>query len=482
MKTGKDYINSIESMNPIVYAFGDKVDNILEHPCFRPAINAIALTYDLSNEPSDLMTAESPITRTRVSRFLHICQTPEDLIRRTRLGNFLAPQHGACIGARCAGTGALNTLYSSTFEMDQKLGTDYHQRFLRFLEYAQREDLTCSGMVTDAKGDRSLPPSAQEDPDVYLHVTDIRDDGIVVRGAKAHQSGAAIAHENIVIPTTTMGPKEEKFAVAFAIPPDAPGIIHIAEAPGPNARRFIGDEMDFGNYQYGVHGSTLVVFNDVFIPKERVFMCGEYEFTGNMVQTFAAYQRMSTAACKAGHCSLLCGAAALAAEFNGCEKMSHIRDKLTEMSFQATLAFGNAIASGTMATPTKSGVYVPQTLMVNAAKLQAVKAVWDSSRLACDIVGGVVCTAPVKKDFDNPEITEYIEKYFKGKADIPTEDRIRIVRLIEYLIGQSSIVPTESLHGAGPPTTQRLMIRSATHLNAFKQRARVMAGIDKGKD
>ncbi|MGA2401780.1 MAG: 4-hydroxyphenylacetate 3-hydroxylase N-terminal domain-containing protein [Syntrophobacteraceae bacterium] len=479
MKTGKDYIESVQAMKSEVYAFGEKAQSLIDHPCFRPTINALALTYDLAKEQSALMTAESPITGDRVNRFLHICQSPEDLIKRAQFGNFLTPLHGACVGARCAGTGALNTLYATTYEMDEKLGTDYHRRFLKFLKYAQEEDLACSGMVTDAKGDRSLGPAKQADPDVYLHVTEVRDDGIVVRGAKAHQSGAAIAHENIVVPTTTMGPDEEKFAVAFAISPDTPGIVHIAEAPAPNARRFQADERDFGNFRYGVHGSTLVVFNDVFVPRERVFMCGEYTYTGALVQRFASFQRLATAACKSGHCNLLCGAAAVAAEYNGCEKMGHIREKLTEMSFQSTLAFGSAIAAGYMASSTASGVYVPNTLMVNAAKLQAVKAVWDASQLACDIAGGVVCTAPAGKDFDNPEIAGYVEKYFKGKAEIPAKERIRIVRLVEYLVGQSSIIPTESVHGAGPSATQRLMIRAATNLDYLKRCARIMAGIEK---
>jgi len=479
MKTGEEYMESIQAMKCQVYAFGEKVKNLIDHPCFRPAVNALALTYDLAKEQSSLMTAASPFTGGRVNRFLHICQSPDDNIKRAQYGNFLTPLHGACVGARCAGTAVLNALYSTTYEMDEEQGTDYHKRFLKFLRYVQEEDLSCSGMVTDAKGDRSLSPGKQEDPDVYLHVIEIRDDGIVVKGAKAHQSGAVIAHENIVAPTTTIGPDEAQFAVAFAIPPDTPGIIHIAEAPAPNARRFQGDEMDFGNFRYGVHGSTLVIFNDVFIPRERVFMCEEYTYTKTLLQRFGSFQRLASAACKSGHCNLLCGAAAVAAEYNGCEKMAHIKEKLTEMSFQSSLAFGSAIAAGYMSSSTPSGVYVPNTLMVNAAKLQSVKAVWDASRLASDIVGGVLCTAPSNKDFNNPEIGRYVEKYFKGKAEIPAKERVRIVRLVEYLVGQSSIVPTESIHGAGPPATQRLMIRAATNMDYLKKRARIMAGIEK---
>lgn len=478
MKTGKEYIESIQAMKSQVYAFGEKVRTLTEHPCFRPTVNALALTYDLAKEGNALATVESPFIGKRVNRFSHICQSPEDLIKRAQLGNFLTPLHGACVGARCVGTAALNALFATTHDMDEKLGTDYHKRFMKFLKYVQEEDLACSGMVTDPKGDRSLRPGKQDDPDAYLHITEVRSDGIVVRGAKAHQSGAAIAHENVVAPTMAMGSDEEQFAVAFAIPPDTPGVIHIAEAPAPNARRFQSDEMDFGNFRYGVHGSTLVVFDDVFVPNERVFMCGEYAYSDVLVKRFADFQRLASAACKSGHCNLVCGAAALAAEYNGCEKMAHIKDKLTEISFQSTLAFGSAIAAGTMASSTPSGVYVPHALMVNAAKLQAVKAVWDASLLASDIVGGIVCTAPSQKDFDNPEIGEFVEKYFRGKSRIPSEERIRIVRLVEYLVGQSSIVPTESVHGAGPPATQRLMIRAATNMNYLKKCAKKIAGIE----
>lgn len=480
MKTAQEYKDSIRAMNPTVYAFGEKIENIADHPAFAPTLNAVALTYEMAGEKEHegLLTVRSPFTGNLTSRFLHICKSPEDLIKRCDLSKFMTPFHGACIGARCAGTGALNTLYTVTYEMDKKLGTDYHTRFVNFLKRAQDEDLTCSGMVTDAKGDRSLGPGKQDDPDVYLRVIKVLDNGIVVRGAKAHQSGAAIAHFNMVVPTTSMREDEKQFAVAFAVPPNAPGMVHIAEAPAPNARRlFVNDEMDFGNFKYGVHGSTMVVFNDVFIPKEHVFMCGEHEFAGPMAATFGAFQRISSTGCKAGHCDLTCGAAAVAADYNGCEKMGHIRDKIVEMSFQSALAYGTAVASGYKARVTESGVCVPDDLLVNAAKYQAAEAVWDASKLATEILGGIICTAPTLKDFKNPEIAQYVEKYFKGRADVSTENRVRISRLIEYLVGQGSIIPTETTHGAGPAAVQKLMIRLSNNLNYYKLRARQMAGI-----
>ena len=480
MKTAQEYKDSIRAMKPVVYAFGENVGQVADHPIFAPALNAIALTYELAGEKENegLMAVKSPFTGKLTNRFLHICRSPDDVIKRCEMGKFLTPFHGACVGARCAGTAALNALYATTYDMDEKLGTDYHRRFLRFLTHAQDEDLTCSGMVTDAKGDRSLSPAQQADRDVYLRVKEVREDGIIVRGAKAHQSGAPLAHFNIVAPTTSMKENEKEFAVAFAVPANSPGVVHIAEAPAPNARRlFSRDVMDFGNHEYGVHGSTLTVFDDIFIPREMVFLCGEYEFTGPLASTFGAFQRLATSGCKSGHCDLTCGAAAVAAEYNGCEKMGHIRDKVVEMSFHSALAFGTAVAAGYKARVTASGVYVPNDLLVNAAKLQAVEAVWLASKLATEIVGGVICTAPSQGDFDNPEIAGYVEKYFRGKADVSTVDRVRITRLVEYLVGQGSIIPTESTHGGGPAAVQRLMIRQTNNLNYFKTRAKRMAGI-----
>ncbi|MEQ8200379.1 MAG: 4-hydroxyphenylacetate 3-hydroxylase N-terminal domain-containing protein [Syntrophomonadaceae bacterium] len=482
MKTEQEYRDSIRAMKPVVYAFGEKVEQIVDHPAFAPTLNSIALTYRMARETENenLMTVKSPFTGKPTNRFLHICQSPDDLCKRGELSKFLTPFHGACIGARCVGTGALNTLYAITYEIDKKHGTEYHDRFVNFLKYVQEEDLVTSGMVTDAKGDRSLSPSQQADPDVYLHIVEKREDGIVVRGAKAHQSGAALAHYNLVVPTTSMKENEKEYAVAFAVPPNAPGIVHIAEAPAPNARRLMdSDAMDFGNAEYGVHGSTLVVFNHVFIPNEMVFMCGEYEFAGTMAVTFGTFQRLATACCKSGHCDLTYGAAAVAAEYNGVDKLGHIKDKIVEMSFQSALAYGTALAAGYKAKQHPSGIFIPDELLVNASKLQAVEAVWAASKWAVEIVGGIVCTAPTQKDLDNPEIAEYVDKYFKGKADVSTENRVRIARLVEYLCGQGSIVPTESSHGGGPAAVQRLGMRMNNNLNYLKGRAEKMAGIKK---
>lgn len=466
-------------MHPTVYAFGEKVEDVTSCPVFKPTLNAIALTYSLAQKPeNEWMTVTSPYANDKINRFLHICESTDDLVKRAEMSKYLTPFHGACVGARCVGTGALNTLFATTYDIDKKHGTDYHERFKKFLAHVQTEDLVCSGMVTDAKGDRSLRPALQADPDVYLHIVERREDGIVVSGAKAHQSGAVLAHYNIIVPTTGMKEDEKDFSIAFAVPADAPGITHIAEAPAPNARRLTdADPMDFGNAAYGVHAATLVVFDNVFIPNEHIFMCGEYEFAGKMAVNFGRFQRMHTSACKSGHVNLTMGAVAVLADYNGCSKMSHIKEKLIDMTFSSALTYGTCLASAYKGVPMEAGDYFPDNLMVNAAKLQCVKAVWEACQLASEIAGGIISTAPCEKDFANPDIAEYVDKYFHGVDNVPTKDRVRITRLLEYLVGQGSIIPTESTHGGGPAAIQRLSMRLAGDWDYYKEKAKAMAGI-----
>ncbi len=389
-------------------------------------------------------------------------------------------KHGACIGARCVSTSGLNSLYAGTYDIDQELGTDYHGRVCDFIRYVQENDLAVSGAMMDVRGDRSLAPHQQADRDLYLRVVEKRTDGIVVRGAKASISGAAISHEIVVTPCTTLRAEDEQYAVSFAVPSDAPGIIHVAEAPAPNMRRLVGQEMDYGNARYGVHGSTHVIFDDVFVPWERVFLFGEYRFAGRLVNHFATLQRLNSTGCKMGHRDLLMGAAATVAEYNGVDTTRHIREKLTDLYFESEKSFGCGLAAVYMGKQTPSGVFMPDSLYTNIAKLQGVNAIWQGNYITADIAGGLVCTPPAADDFQHEKIGPLLDKYLKGKADVPTESRIRMMRLVEYLTGQGSVVPIESTHGGGSPQAQRMVIQQSllARLERFKQDAKIMAGIE----
>ena len=333
LMTGAEYIESLRKLNTRVYMFGEKVDNWVDHPIIRPSINCVAQTYELAQDPeyADLMTAKSNITGKTVNRFTHLHQSTEDLIKKVKMQRLLGQKTASCF-QRCVGMDAFNAVYSTTFEIDEKYGTAYHQRFVKFLEMVQEEDLVVDGAMTDPKGDRSKAPHAQADPDLYVHITERREDGIVVCGAKAHQTGSVNSHWHIIMPTIAMGEDDADYAVSFACPSDAEGLFMIYGRQSCDTRKLEeGADVDLGNKAFGGQ-EALVVFDHVFIPYEYVFMAGEYDFAGMMVERFAGYHRQSYGGCKVGAGDVVIGAAAVAAEYNGAEKASAVKDKLIEMT------------------------------------------------------------------------------------------------------------------------------------------------------
>lgn len=283
LMTGEEYIESIRKLNMEIYMFGKRVENPVDDPILRPSLNSVRMTYDLAQMPEyeDIMTAVSPETGKRINRFTHIHRSTEDLIKKVKMQRLLGQQTAACF-QRCVGMDAFNAEYSTTYEMDQKYGTHYFENFKNFMFYCQENDLTVDGAMTDPKGDRGLAPHAQADPDMYLHIVERRPDGIVVRGAKAHQTGIINSHEVIVMPTCSMGPDDSDYAVSFAVPVDTKGIFMVIGRQSCDTRKREGSEMDVGNAEFG-GVEALVVFDNVFVPNDRIFMCGEAEYAGMLV-------------------------------------------------------------------------------------------------------------------------------------------------------------------------------------------------------
>jgi 4-hydroxybutyryl-CoA dehydratase/vinylacetyl-CoA-Delta-isomerase len=481
MRTPGEYIEGLKKMKKKIYVFGTKVENYVDHPLIRPVVNSIALTFStaLSKELQPIMCTTSHLTGKLCNRFLQVHLTVDDYLKRLEQNYVLMMMHGSCVGGRCVGNDAINATYSITYEMDKKLGTDYHRRFCEWLKMVQEKDLVVSGAITDVKGDRSKGPSEQADA-MYLRVVEKREGGIVIRGAKAHQSGAVAADWHLLGPTVSMSEKDKDFALICAVPGDAEGLIHVYECPAGNVRRLFEDlDIDLGNPTFGVHGSSLMIFDDVFVPWEHVFMCGEWQFTWDFVRRFANYHRCVFSMCHAAIAELLAGAAAAIAEFNGLNwrKVSHIRDKITNMVQEAALAKAAAIGSVVKAWKTESGVLVPDDVMINSAKLQAVKATLDNAISAVDIAGGIVGTIPSERDLKNPEIEKYLRVYLKGNPKVPVEDRMRMIRLIEYLVGQSSLMIPVTLHAGGSPETQKVFIRMFAEIEKFKEAAMRIAKV-----
>jgi 4-hydroxybutyryl-CoA dehydratase/vinylacetyl-CoA-Delta-isomerase len=443
------------------------------------------MTYELAEmeEYKDIMTATSNLTGKRINRFCHLHQSPEDLIKKVKMQRLLGQKTGACF-QRCVGMDAFNAIYSTTFEIDEKCGTNYHQRFVEYMKFVQDNDLTVDGAMTDPKGDRGLSPSQQEDPDMYLRIVEERKDGIVVRGAKAHQTGAVNSHEHLIMPTIAMKEEDKNYAVAFACPSDAEGIVMIYGRQSCDSRKLeAGADIDLGNSQFGGH-EALVIFNDVFVPWERVFLCKEYEFAGMMVERFAGYHRQSYGGCKVGVGDVLIGASALAADYNGAAKASHIKDKLIEMTHLNETLYSCGIACSCEGKKTKAGNYQIDLLLANVCKQNVTRFPYEIARLAEDIAGGIMVTMPSEQDFRDKKIGHYVEKYLKGAVGVDTENRMRVLRLIENItLGTAAVgYRTESMHGAGSPQAQRIMIARQGNITGKKELAKKLAKVDETKN
>jgi len=479
LMTGQEYIESIRKMKMQVYMFGEKVESPVDNPILRPALNSVRMTYDLAQMPEheDLMTAVSPFTGAKVNRFTHIHQNAEDLVKKVKMQRLLGQKTASCF-QRCVGMDAFNAVYSTTFETDKKYGTSYHENFKKFMIDVQEDDLTVDGAMTDPKGDRSKAPHQQEDPDLYLRVVERRDDGIVVRGAKAHQTGVLNSHEVIIMPTVAMGPEDKDYAVSFAVPMDTEGIFMIIGRQSCDTRKLEGSNMDVGNAEFG-GVEALTIFDNVFVPNDRIFLNGETEFAGMMVERFAGYHRQSYGGCKVGVGDVLIGAAAVAADYNGATKASHIKDKLIEMIHLNETLYCCGIACSAEGYPTESGNYMIDLLLANVCKQNVTRFPYEIVRLAEDIAGGLMVTAPSEKDLRDEKIGPYVEKYLKGVGSVTTENRLRILRLIENLsLGTAAVgYRTESMHGAGSPQAQRIMIARQGNIGMKKELAKEIAGI-----
>ena len=480
LMTGEQYIESIRAMHMEVYMFGKRVECPVDDPILRPSLNSVRMTYDLAQKPEyqDLMTTISPYTGERINRFTHIHESTEDLMKKVKMQRLLGQKTGSCF-QRCVGMDAFNAVFSTTYEIDEKYHTHYHDNFKAFLTECQRRDLTVDGAMTDPKGDRSKAPHAQEDPDLFLHVVERRDDGIVVRGAKAHQTGVLNSHEVIIMPTIAMGPEDKDYAVSFAVPMDTQGIYMIIGRQSCDTRKREGSDMDVGNAEFG-GVEALTIFDDVFVPNDRIFLNGETEFAGMMVERFAGYHRQSYGGCKVGVGDVLIGAAAVAADYNGAAKASHIKDKLIEMTHLNETLYACGIACSAEGHPTASGNYIIDLLLANVCKQNVTRFPYEIVRLAEDIAGGLMVTAPSEADFRDAKLGPVIDKYLRGIGAVSTESRLRILRLIENLcLGTAAVgYRTESMHGAGSPQAQRIMISRQGNLEHKKTLAKALAHID----
>ncbi len=484
LKTAREYIESLSPLKLDLYLLGEKVSDRVNHPVIRPSINSVAMTYKVAHEPEHegIATTNSALTGNKVSRFNALFESTDDMVRKVKLLRLLGQRTGSCF-QRCVGMDAINAVFSTTYEIDQKHGTAYHQRFREWLKYVQDNDLGVQGAMTDVKGDRGLSPAEQADPDMFVHVVERRKDGVVIRGAKASQTGAVNSHEMLIMPTLRLREGEKDYAICCAIPSNAKGVHYVYGRQSCDERKLGDCDIDVGNRNFGGQ-ETLTILDGVFVPWDRVFMCGEIDFSVPLVERFAAYHRASYGGCKPGIGDVLIGAAALMADYNGVARAAHVRDKIAEMNHLVETIYACGLACATEGSQTPAGNYQCHILLANVCKQNVTRFPYELCRIAEDIAGGLLVTLPSQKDLKHPVIGKYIEKYLKGAAGTTAEDRVRMLSFIHcmtYGTGAPSY-RTESLHGAGSPQAQRIMIERQTDMEHKKKLARRLAGIEPGEE
>ena len=479
LKTAKQYLKSIGQLNLSAHILGKKIGDLNEHGIVKPSQEAVAFTYDAAHMPEtkNLFRVVSPLCGEEVNRFTHLHQSTEDLISKVKMQRYCGIKTACCF-QRCVGMDAANAIYSTTFECDQKHGTDYHQRFKDYWAWIQKNDFVVDGAMTDPKGDRGKRPKDQLDPDLFLRVKERKASGVVISGAKLHQTGMVNSHEILVMPTMTMRPGEETWAICCAVPTNAEGIRYIYGRQTSDTRKQERYSLDVGNPTFGGQ-EVMTIFEDVFVPNERIFMDGEVDFSGLLVERFASYHRQSYGGCKVGVGDVLIGAAALMACMNGVEKASHIKEKLVEMIHLNETIYSCGIACSATGERTPAGNYQVNLLLANVCKLNVTRFPYELARMATDIAGGLLGTMPSAADLNDPEAGPYIKKYLAANPDYEVVDRMKVLRLIENLVAGAGAVAylIESMHGAGPPQAQRVMIARQADLPGKTQAVNNLLGL-----
>jgi 4-hydroxybutyryl-CoA dehydratase/vinylacetyl-CoA-Delta-isomerase len=465
LKTPEQYLQSLRDREIELWVDGERVRDVVEHPKLRPAIEAVAATYQLAHDPDHrhLAVARSELTGDEVNRFTHLFREPADLVRKIELQRVLGRLTGTCF-QRCVGLDGLNALFIATWEA----GPEPHARFVRWMTEVQRADEMLCGAMTDPKGDRRKRPIEQ--PDAYLRVVERRSDGIVIRGAKIHQTGAANAHQILVMPGQALRPGEEDFAVACAVPAGAPGVVMIL-GKQPSDERKGGP--DAGNARYGGQ-EVVVVFEDVFVPHDRVFLDGNLEACGVLVEAFAGFHRASYGGCKPGNLDVLVGASAQLAEWQGTSKAAHVKDKLVEMIQLTETIHGVGLAASHRSERHGSGIWQVDPILANVCKQNVTRLPYEVVRLAEDLAGGLLATMPSVGDLDHPRIGPMLERV------VGSRNRAKLLRLVEYMTSGAGSVPfrIECMHGAGSPQAQRLVLERRTDWASRMADARRLAGLE----
>ena len=453
LMTAEDYRASLRQYTPRVFVNGQRVESVADEPLLAPGIAGVGVTYDYAHQDAHraLMTARQGTSGKTVNRMLHVNETSTDLLWKLEAVRLVCKVSGCA--QRYLSHDALNGLFQATHRTDAAHGTDYHERFLAYLHEVQDRDLTLGVAMTDAKGDRSLRPGEQTNRNVYVHVSERRRDGIVISGTKAIVTGAPYMHEFLVMPCRTHRPEDSDFAVCCAVPVDAPGVTIVAKPAGRP-----GDPSAKFSAKYG-QSVGVVIFDDVFVPHDRVFLDGETEEGGFLTTAYATHHRHSCIGARAGFGDLLIGAGALMIEANGLdgERHAHIREAMVDLITITESFFACGVAASVYGAKDPAGSIIPDAIFANIGKLLLATKIYDMHKLAHYVSGGLVVSLPGPDEDHNPETRASLLDVLGGRPDVPAEQRIEVARLLEDLsvsnnAGWYSVI---SLHGGGSPEAMK---------------------------
>jgi len=444
--------------HPEVYARGRRIENVVDHPLFTSTLSCWgSWVFRAAHDPelAATMVAAPDLNGEECHIFWHMATSSEDLVQNLWAARLLS-ERSPLSGYASIGRDELHSLLIATYDLDREKGTHYHERVVNYVKRFQREQLLTAAAVTDVKGDRSRRPAEQDDPDLYLRVVDRSSEGIVVRGAKAHTSGSVVSNELVVIPTRAMREEDCDYAVSFAIPVDTPGVKLVC-------RGFSGERPNEFEAPVSSHDDlveSFTIFEDVFVPWERVFLCGEWEYTGPVANNFANVNRQGYLGADVGKLRLFIGAALLVAEMNGVARFPHIRDKITEMIRLERAVWACGLAASMESRQHASGYQIPNPVLTNAGKHVCMEGHYLAARHLLEIAGGSPTTAPYVEDIMNPELRPYVEKYYRGADPDGAIDRLRVMKLIRDLVASEygGYWYTEIIHGSGSPEAEKIQM------------------------
>ena len=478
MRKPEDYYADLKRMNKNVFIGGERVGR--EDPRLFGNVKVMQTTFELAQNPEweGVITAKSSLTDHKINRFTHLPQNPTDLIQKQKMIRLTASRVGGCI-QRCMGQDAICALSVATKEMDEKLGTGYHERFMAYLRRYQEKDWAAACSQTDSKGDRIKRPHEQEDADAYVHIVEEKSDGIVVSGLKISITMAAVADELLVLPTRALTEKDKSYAVAFAIPADWENVRLITRPVWLREREKFGCPYA----EMGV-SESVVVFDNTFVPNERVFMCGEWEFGRRLALLFADSHRFSYTGCKPAVSDILCGTAALVAEANNIERASHVAEKLSQIAGTGELAFAAGIAAAMYGEKTSSGTFTPNVIYANIGRRLMGEFIYHEFNILTEIAGGLSVTLPFEEDFLAEETNNDLRKLMKRNPKMSYEDSCRLWRFVENVVASPMACwyQIAGVHGGGSPIMETIALNIETDYEAKKNLAKYLAGINEELD